>query len=433
SIGLPECEAGGVYRFSGDFFRLDRSDHHAYPEVALWGQEARLNTHRMAGAFQRLQTLFTCPEQMDEAERQFSFWNRSPGATFWLKNPRLEPWVEEGEAEEEVPPGGTIFPIGVYGANAENLGQIREMGLNAAVIRMNEQMIAACRDQGLHCLLSVPREPERLLVELDRVDAELAPEHFSFYVNDEPEIHSFPMGTAVDIRRVLKERYPSLATAMAVVRPQAVTFYRGGADYFMLDQYPVPNMPLVWLADSLDEAAESVGVGRLMAVIQAFGGVRFADSGWPRPPSYAEMNCLAFLAVIHGSRGLYFYSFPEITETTAGREDFVRVIRRLNSLRSWLVLENEEDRPDVTMTSRYGVDPAGRPAVHCAVKQQQGSRLLICANTIATSVSADISPGGSPATLWQDYYEYEVGVQPLVRGRLQHRFDPYEVAVWMER
>ncbi|MCB2173633.1 hypothetical protein KQH41_00040 [bacterium] len=431
SIGLPACEAGGVYRFSGDFFRADREEHHAYPVVSVWGQEERLNTHRVAGAFQRLQALVTCPGQVAEAERRFSFWNRYPGATFWLKNPRLEPWFD-GEEVEEVPPEQTFFPIGVYGANAENLGQIKEMGLNAAVIRMNDQSITACREQGVHCMLSVPREPERLLVELDAVGADLAPEHFSFYVNDEPGIHSFPVGTAVDIQRILGERYPSLATAMAVVRPQVLPFYRSGADYFMLDQYPVPNMPLAWLGDSLDEAAASVGDGRLMAVIQAFGGERFASSGWPRLPTFAEMNCLAFLAVIHGSRGLYFYSFPEITGSAAGREDFVRVIRRLNSLRSWLVLENEEERPDVTMTSRYGLDPAGRPAVHCAMKQQHGTRLLICANTIATSVSADIDPGGSAAGLWQDYYEYEAGVQPLVGGRLQYRFEPYEVAVWME-
>lgn len=37
------------------------------------------------------------------------------------------------------------------------------------------------------------------------------------------------------------------------------------------------------------------------------------------------MNCLAFLAVIHGSRGLYFYTFPAITADRRGREDFRRV------------------------------------------------------------------------------------------------------------
>ncbi|BDD86660.1 hypothetical protein [Desulfofustis limnaeus] len=434
SIGLPRCEAGRVYRFSGDFYRGDRNDHHAYPEVEVWGQQERLNTHRMVGGFQRLQTLVTCPEQLSEAESRFSFWNRDPGATFWLKQPRLEPWVAEGEAGAgggAAPPGATFFPIGVYGAKVENLGQIKELGLSAAVIGMTEEAIAACREQGVHCLLAVPREAERLLTLLQRIDAELDPEAFSFYVNDEPEIHSFPVGTAIDIRRLLKERYPRLATAMAVVRPQALPFYQGGADFFMLDQYPVPNMPLVWLADSLDGAAATVGVQRLQAVIQAFGGEKHAFSGWPRRPSFAEMNCLAFLAVIHGSRGLYFYSFPEITGTTDGREEFGRVIRRLNSLRSWLALENEAVGPEVTVTSRYGLDPAGRPAVHCAVKRQQNTRLLICANTIATSVNADIAPGGSKAALWQDYFQ--AGTQPLLDGRLRHRFDPYEVVVWMEQ
>jgi hypothetical protein len=46
----------------------------------------------------------------------------------------------------------------------------------------------------------------------------------------------------------------------------------------MLDQYPVPNMPMSWLSDSMDEAALHVGRAWLQSVIQAFDGdmrVRF--------------------------------------------------------------------------------------------------------------------------------------------------------------
>jgi hypothetical protein len=432
SVELPACRQGSRYRFTAEFYRDDRLPSSGYPEVRIWGQSHRLNTHRMVGAFQPLFVEVACPDQVPQQEQHFVFVNNNPGVTFWMRHPRLVAHQPVERGGEEVPEQ-RFFPLGVYGAAADNLPAIKEIGLNSGVVRFDEAQLQACGEQGLHCLVSVPREPERLLVMLERFAGVLQAGDFSFYVNDEPGIHSFPRWQSEDIQRLLKERFPDRFTAMAIVRPQVVPHYQESADYFMLDQYPVPHMPLSWLADSLDEAAASVGGRRLMAVIQAFGGERFAESGWPRLPTFAEMNCLAFLAVIHGSRGLYFYSFPEITRSAAGREDFARVIRRLNSLRSWLVLENEEERPAVTMTSRYGVDPAGRPAVHCAMKQQQGTRLLICANTIATSVSAEIDPGGSSATLWQDYYDYEAGVQPLVRGRLPYRFEPYEVVVWMER
>ncbi len=429
SVELPACRQGSRYRFTAEFYRDDRLLNNGYPEVRIWGQSYRLNTHRMVGSFQPLFVEVVCPDQMPQREHRFAFVNNNPGVTFWMRHPRLvahQP-VERGG---QVVPEQRFFPLGVYGATVDNLPAIKQIGLNSGVVRFDEAQLQACGEQGLHCLVSVPREPERLMVMLERFEGVLQAGDFSFYVNDEPGIHSFPRWQSEDIQRLLKERFPDRFTAMAIVRPQVVDHYREGADYFMLDQYPVPHMPMSWLADSLDEAAGSVGGRRLMAVIQAFGGERFADSGWPRLPTFAEMNCLAFLAVIHGSRGLYFYSFPEITRTPAGREDFVRVIRRLNSLRSWLVLENEETAVDVRMTSPNRFDPQGRPAVHCASKRQLGTRLLICANTIGTAVEAALPVAAGSAVQWRDYFGSDLYY--VVDDELFGQFAPYEVKVLME-
>ncbi len=429
STGLPPCVAGAEYLFTGDFFRYDRVDPHAYPELSLWGQTVRLNTHRMFNAYQRLPALVRCPEDGGVGEPWLRFGVTAPEATFWLKEPRLERRHEPRQSTW-APPASDFFPLGVYGARTETLDQVKQLGLNSAVVGLNEQHLAACRDSGVHCLLSVPRDPERLLVELDRLAEQLRGGAFSFYVNDEPEIHSFPLSRAEDIQRILNERFPEHTTAMAIVRPQGVQTYRDGADYFMLDQYPVPNMPLSWQADALDEAAAAVGPERLQAVIQAFGGGRYADSGWPRRPTFAEMNCLAFLAVIHGARGLYFYTLPAITDDAAGHDDFARLISRLNSLQSWLAATNDPTAPEVTMVSRYQVDPAGNAAVHCATKTRHNTRLLICANTLATAVTADITPPPDSASLWQSYFTSST--LPVVNNTLRHRFAPHEVAIWLE-
>ena len=212
--------------------------------------------------------------------------------------------------------------------------------------------------------------------------------------------------------------------------PRVIPDYQRSADYFMLDQYPVPNMPVTWLSDSMDEAAGFVGRNRLQSVIQAFGGDRFAHSGWPRLPTFAEMNNLAFLSVIHGSRGLYFYTWPEITSTQKSKEDFESVIRRLNSLRSWLQQKNDAEPLTVEMVSRYRFDPEGRPAVHCASKTLHGTKMLLCANTIATYTDADIViPGESPGE-WQEYYSgerfYTVGDDVRIP------FSPLEIKILLE-
>ncbi len=255
---------------------------------------------------------------------------------------------------------------------------------------LDEKNLAACIEADIHCTLSVPKDSEKLITVLTRLEPLLQKGRFSFYVNDEPGIHSFPVWKAEDIQRILKNRYPERFTHMAIVRPQVISDYQRSADYFMLDQYPVPNMPVIWLSDSMDEAAGFVGRNRLHSVIQAFGGGRFADSGWPRLPTFAEMNNLAYLSVIHGSRGLYFYSWPEITSTQKSREDFEAVIRRLNSLRSWLQQKNDREPLKVEMVSRYRFDPTGNPAVHCASKTLYGTKMLMCANTINTYTEAEV-------------------------------------------
>ncbi len=125
--------------------------------------------------------------------------------------------------------------------------------------------------------------------------------------------------------------------------------------------------------------------------------------GWPRLPAFDEMTCLAYLSVIHGSRGIYFYTYPAITSAPEGKEDFGRLLRRLNGMRSWLQVGNAE---------------------------QYNTGMLICVNTIRTYTEAHIEvPSGGP-TDWQDYYT--VGAYPVVDGIILARFAPLEVKVLLE-
>ncbi len=429
STALPECDPDEQYRFTAEFYREDRQDSGAYPEVSIWGKKNRLNTHRMIGDFQKLYVDVECPSALDEQEKRFMFINHSSGNTFWMRNPLL---VKVGKRKEErqIPPDDGFFPIGVYGGSADNLAQIRNSGLNTAVVRLDEKNVSACMELDIHCTLSVPKDPEKLLNTLNQLDTLLQKGRFSFYVNDEPGLHSFPVWKAEDIQRILKKRYPERFTNMAILRPQVISEYQQSADYFMLDQYPIPNMPLVWLSDSMDEAAGEVGSNRLQSVIQAFGGERFAYSGWPRLPTYTEMNNLAFLSVIHGSRGIYFYTWPEITSTQEGKDDFEMVIRRLNSLRSWLQQKNDSEPVTVSMMSRYGLDPSGNSAVHCVSKTLYGTKMLMCANSIRTYTEAEIGVPENGPDEWQEYYTGEQFY--TVDDTVRLKFEPLEVKVLME-
>ncbi len=429
STDLPDCLPDTSYLFSAQFHRQDRHDSLAYPVIKLWGQEYRLNTHRMTEKFQNLQAVVKCPAEYGAEERRFEFRNGYPGNTFWMRLPKLTAMVL-AEPLATSSPDPTFFPIGTYGATSKNLAEIRDVGMNTAVIGMTEKDIESCLSLNMRCTLAVPHETENLIHTLDRLKPLLQKGRFSFYVNDEPEIHSFPEGEAEDIQRIIKEYFPQAATHMAIVRPQAIPFYRKAADFFMLDQYPVPHMPMAWLSESMDEAARHVGRDRLQSVIQAFGDGDLAAGGWPRLPTYEEMSCLAFLSVVHGSRGIYFFTYPSITATQRGKEDLTRLVRRLNSIKSWLQVPNDQKPVSLRMVSQNQFDPRGNPAVHCARKEQYNNQMLICVNTLATFTEAEIDVSVERQTHWRDYYTKEPYL--VVDGNILARFSPYEEKVLLE-
>jgi hypothetical protein len=426
---ISGCEEGAWYRFEADFYRDNRADAKAYPEVRIWGERFRLDTHRMYGRYQRLFVEMGCPAGAGDGTGEFVFSAMHPGTRFLMRNPTLSK-IESPDQKTHQIPESQFFPIGVYGASAGTLGLIQEMELNTAVLSMTRENLHACLALDMHCTLAVPREPGELAVVLDDMAPLLRRGRFAFYVNDEPGIHSFPRDKAEDIQQVIKQRFSNSFTNMAIVRPQVVSEYTQAADYFMLDQYPVPHMPMVWLSESMDEAAAVVGRGRLQSVIQAFGGENYAAGGWHQFPTFAEMNCLAFLSVVHGSRGIYFYTFKQIQENEKRLEEFSRVVNRLNSLRTWLLVENSNDQPALRVTSRYKVDPSGNPAVHCAMKEQHGTQMLMCVNTLRTYVDSEVSIAGERSRKWQDYFTGEPYY--VVDENVLLRFEPLGVKVLLE-
>jgi hypothetical protein len=383
----------------------------------------------MTGKFQKLKAVVTCPKDYSEDDKQFQFRNNSPGNTFFMRLPELV----SREPEERLPSvaaDSDFFPIGTYGASSINLSEIHEQGFNTAVIGMAKENIEACISLNMHCTLAVPHNPETLFQELTRLKPLLQQGSFSFYVNDEPEIHSFPEGVAEDLQKIIKQHFSKAVTNMAIVRPQAIPFYEKAADFFMLDQYPVPHMPMSWLSESMDEAARYVGRERLQAVIQAFGDEKHAAGGWPRLPTYEEMCCLAFLSVVHGSRGIYFFTYPSITSTGKGKDDLSRLVRQLNSLRSWLQIHNDQQPVSLRMTSSNRLDPKGNPAVHCTRKERYNTQMLLCVNTIATFTEAEIDIPSDRQRQWRNYYNGQPHM--VAGGNILAHFAPYEVKVLLE-
>lgn len=325
----------------------------------------------------------------------------------------------------------SFFPVGIFAATPDDLAAIRAAGFNAVqsydsrpeIIR---RMAAACRKLGLKFL------PNFRSYQAD-ISRDLGgnPELLGFYIEDEPEGRSVSPESMQALKESLKNDHPDVLTAVAMLRPQMVAAYRQAADVFMIDPYPVPHMPMTWLSDSLEEAARHVPKEHLWAVIQAFGGEKWARHGWPRCPTQAEMRCLTYLSLVHGAHGVFYFSYPEVRKDPAAWAGLQKIVGELRELRTWLVLSNEATALRLEMTSPFKTDAAGHPAVHFCHKQKGADNLLILVNVIDRPVSFYLQ--GFPrqvALLTECFHRHNSVVRD---GNIREELGPYEVHLYSYR
>jgi hypothetical protein len=322
----------------------------------------------------------------------------------------------------------SFFPVGMFGAELKDLPDIRAAGFNS-VQSYNPAPEAIRLLAATSARLGLKYLPNFRGYRAD-VSRELGgrPELLGFYIEDEPE------GRSVDPRKLqalkgnLKKDHPGVLTTVAMLRPQMVAEYRDAADVFLLDPYPVPNMPLTWLADTIEEASRYVPRERLWAIIQAFGGEKFAKEGWPRRPSYMEMRCLTYLAVAHGAHGIFYFCYPDIRNNETAWQGLKKIVGELQQLHTWLVRPNEEPSLQLDMTSPFKADAAGRQAVHLCLKRRGKENLLILVNVIDRPVSFYLH-GFPPRIPWlTEFFHHKKSV--VLNGNIREELGPYEVRLY---
>jgi len=324
-----------------------------------------------------------------------------------------------------------FFPVGIFAATPDDLPAIRAAGFNAVQSYDSKpetirKMAAACKKLGLKFLPNFRAYQSDISRDLGG-NKEL----LGFYIEDEPEGRSVQPAKMQALKESLKKDHPGVLTAVAMLRPQMVATYRNAADVFMIDPYPVPHMPMTWLSDSLEEAARHVSREHLWAVIQAFGGGQYIKDGWPRRPTYEEMRCLTYLAVIHGAQGVFYFSYPEVRKDTASWGGLQKIVGELRELRTWLVLPNESTKLRLEMTSPFKADAAGRPAVHFGHKQKGAENLLILVNVIDKPVGFSLHGFFNRVPWLQDAFGNHKSV--VRDGNIREELSPYEVRVYRFR
>jgi hypothetical protein len=401
-----------------------------YLEVEIFGQRLLINQHFSYG---RIQAIFLrINSGRHQGAVRLAIMNPHPEVlAFGSPSLKLAAAEPKGPGQSGAVRLPAFFPVGIYDARPQDLPAIRDAGFNAVQSyasrpQVIDAMAAQARKLGLKYLANVKDCQPAFCRKLGG-----RPELLGFYIEDEPEGRSVPPEQLAARKQALQRDHPGVLTATAMLRSQMVAAYKAAADVFLLDPYPVPHMPMTWLSDTLAEAARYVPEERLWAVIQAFGGGRWAEHGWPRRPSGPEMRCLTYLALVHGAHGLFYFSYPEVHQDPAAWQELTAIVRELRQLRTWLVLPNEAADLDLEVTSPFRTEASGGPAVHFCRKRRGQENLLILVNVLNRPVSFALHgfPPQVPCLAALFHEKKTVVRQQSIREELA----PYEVRLYSFR
>jgi hypothetical protein len=399
-----------------------------YLEVEIFGKRHVINQHLSVGRLQRIFMHVNSGKSAGDTRLIVT----NPHREFLAFGaPSLRPvgplWDQGGEAAR-LP---SFFPVGIYAATLQGLPEIRAAGFNAIQSYKSRpeflrQMAKAAARLGLKFLPHLGNYQADISRELGGQS-----EVLGFYIEDEPESRSVPPELLATLKKHLQQDHPGILTAVAMLRPQMVAEYRKAADVFLLDPYPVPKMPMTWLSDTLEEAANHVSRERLWAVIQAFGGPQHIKEGWPRLPTYLEMRCLTYLALVHGAHGLFYFSYPDVRANERTWQGLKRIVGQLRQLRTWLVVPNEKVSLKLEIISPYKADASGKPAIHFCQKQRGRENLLILVNVLDRSVSFFLK--GFPPKVEYLSAVFLQQKSVVLDDNIREKLGPYEVRVYQYR
>jgi hypothetical protein len=99
-------------------------------------------------------------------------------------------------------------------------------------------------------------------------------------------------------------------------------YYSPAADVVLEDLYPIPKQPLTWLSDSIDEVHLLLGRDKpVWAIVQAYNWgdePLYSNKARSRYPTLDEEWVLAYLAIVHRVRGIFFFSRKAAPGKTPG-------------------------------------------------------------------------------------------------------------------
>ncbi len=292
--------------------------------------------------------------------------------------------------------GEPFFPIGLYHAGG-NYQMLADAGFNAVqgsntmdLDRLGESLDAAAAaglmvDVPLYWEGKVAENLETSLQKLERFADH--PAVLCWKIIDEPDIRPNITDEVPDAYAALRAADPVHPIELTLCQPPGFSYWANFCDIMQVDPYPIPRYPLTMVSDWVDTATAGLEPWQnLTAVLQC---------GWTHhpfnQPTPEQARCMVYLALIHGAKGIFWYSFRDPgwrLEETPLWEHFPAINAETLEL-SRPVMSGEPDA-QVKVSSPDDV-------VHWRAWRYDGKTWLLLANPGEEPVTARVTPGGQCA------------------------------------
>lgn len=291
--------------------------------------------------------------------------------------------------------GEPFFPIGLYHVSAAQYPMLAEAGFNVVQgvgprdLEAFGRALDACAEHGL--MMDVPlyadmKVQENMPESLAGIAAYADhPAVLCWKIIDEPDLNPEMPEQVAEAYATLKAADPAHPIELTLCQPPGFGFWANFCDIMQVDPYPIPRQPLTMVSDWVDTAMAALEPWQnLTAVLQC---------GWTHTPfnqpTAEQARCMVYLALIHGAKGIFWYSFRDPgwrLEETPLWEHFPAINAETLELSRPVMLG--EPAPAVQVTSPEDV-------VHWRAWRHEGKTYLMLANPSEEPVTATVDPGGA--------------------------------------
>ncbi|NLW86360.1 MAG: hypothetical protein GXY38_05750 [Planctomycetes bacterium] len=269
-----------------------------------------------------------------EVLAQFTVALRGTG-TMWADDVSLSRAMKYTDGNGVLHIGGKpVFPIGLYThpCKTDFFDEISQAGFNAVLPYTSvylsptdaKSYLDAAQRKGIHVIYALKDymtpwrldDPEVWTPRQKVVDVVSTlknhPALLSWGIADEPELQGAGAIDMIETHSLIKQIDPQTPTSAAVSIPAMYGYYGRYVDVLMPDVYPIPHSTVGAVGDAV-RAATAAGASSqpVWAVIQVFDPAAFGSKPEdnPRAPTYDEIRCMSYLAVVNGAKGLFYFCY----------------------------------------------------------------------------------------------------------------------------